>query len=879
MDRAVTQTEVDISEFGTLVSKTDLTGTIVEVNDAFVEASGYSRQELLGQPHNIMRHPDVPKAIFDDLWQTIRSGKPWVQVVKNCTKEGHYYWAEANVIPRVQDGKIIGFLSVIKPIDEARKRQAEQFYKEVLQGRIILRNGFKITPLQRMYLFNEIHPFNLMLTMIALLGIGATLIQAGIVDVPVSWVAALSALFFAYALAGKKYAYIRLGQAKALIDKMREGDFSGQVNTYGQHSLSKLVSAVKVMQVQLGEMYDDAHTRLNRSTRLKSALDSASSQIMMVNRRGQIIYMNEALQSFFEEHQKALQQVYPQCDTERLIGQRIASIFNDEKRFENLSEEQGFEAKLAEFIFNIKIRPVYSEQGGEQIGTVIEWLDLTQQKQIENTLKSTLKMASIGHTDLHLDNHNLQGFFLDTSNNINELFSSLNAIIEDVVFVMNSLATGDVRGRIQKDLQGSLAAMKGATNVSLDNLSSIIWYIKQASETVNHAAYESSRASLDLSTRTQQAAATLEEINATMQNVNQTQIENSQELSGVVKIAEEAAKENDNAKMALSSTVEAIKDIQSTSDKISAIIGLIDGIAFQTNLLALNAAVEAARAGEHGRGFAVVAGEVRNLAQKSAEAAKEIKGLIDESSVKVTLGAKKVQETENAFTVVNEEVRRIGYTLSQVMESIREQQHSVHEVSQAIQALDSNIQNNATLVEKTSEAAEALKLQAQLLASETGKFQIDEVRARALIQDTPAVHGVRMADVRQKMRIWLTSAQSYLNGVNVNIDVNKVSDDSACQVSQALQTLIAADSSIKTLPQYQRVDLLHQEQHALVKEVLTMNAQMGNADFEQMKLRDQKMDRFVGVSMELDAALNELNKVCVERCSGQSYAMVASVAA
>lgn len=877
MERTVTETEIDISSLGTIVSKTDLNGTILDVNEAFVEASGYTREELIGQPHNILRHPDVPKAVFKDFWQTIQSGKPWVQVVKNRTKDGHFYWVEASVIPRVQDGKIIGYLSVRKAIDETRKRQAEQLYKEIQQGRATLRNGYQINPLQRIYLFNEIHPFNLMLTMIALLGIGATLIQANVVNIPVAWVAAISALFFAYAWAGKKYAYIRLGQAKRLIDKMREGDFSGQVNTYGQHSLSKLVSAVKVMQVQLGEMYDDAHTKLNRSTRLKSALDSASSQIMMVDRRGNIMYMNDALESFFESHQAALQNAYPQFETSRLIGERIEVLFKEESRFKDLSKIQDFEAQFAEFIFNIKIRPVYSEQESEQIGTVIEWLDLTQQKNIENTLKSTLQMASIGHTQLHLDNKNLKGFFLDTSNNINELFASLNEIIEDVVFVMNSLATGDVRGRIQKDLQGSLAAMKGATNVSLDNLSSIIWYIKQASETVNHAAYESSKASQDLSMRTQQAAATLEEINATMQNVNQTQIENSQELAEVAKIAEEAVLENDKAKLALNSTVEAIEDIQSTSDKISAIIGLIDGIAFQTNLLALNAAVEAARAGEHGRGFAVVAGEVRSLAQKSADAAKEIKTLIDESSVKVNMGVSKVQETENAFTVVNEEVSRIGRSLSQVMDSIREQQHSVHEVSQAIQTLDSNIQNNAALVEKTSEAADALKVQAELLSSETGKFQIDEAKTASLIQSTPPVYGVRMADVRQKMRIWLTSVQSYLNGVNVAVDIDNAADASQCDVAQALQTLVSADSSIKQLSEYERASQLHQEQHELVKEVLALNVQMGDADFEQMKLRDQKMDRFVGVSMELDEALDDLNRVCVGRGSG-SYALIQSAA-
>ncbi|MDG6778368.1 methyl-accepting chemotaxis protein [Thiomicrorhabdus sp. zzn3] len=877
MERTVTETEIDISALGTIVSKTDVNGTILDVNEAFVEASGYSREELIGQPHNILRHPDVPQAVFKDFWQTIQSGKPWVQVVKNRTKDGHFYWVEASVIPRLKDGKIIGYLSVRRAIDDSRKRQAEQLYREIQQGRTTLRNGYQISPLQRIYLFNEIHPFNLMLTMIALLGIGATLIQADIVNIPVIWVAVISGLFFAYAWAGRKYAYIRLGQAKRLIDKMREGDFSGQVNTYGQHSLSKLVSAVKVMQVQLGEMYDDAHTRLNRSTRLKSALDSASSQIMMVDRRGNILYMNDALQSFFESHQTALRNAYPQFETSRLIGERIEVLFKEETRFKDLSKMQDFEAKFAEFIFNIKIRPVYSEQEGNQIGTVIEWLDLTQQKNIENTLKSTLQMASIGHTQLHLDNKNLEGFFLDTSNNINELFASLNEIIEDVVFVMNSLATGDVRGRIQKDLQGSLAAMKGATNVSLDNLSSIIWYIKQAAETVNHAAYESSKASQDLSTRTQQAAATLEEINATMQNVNQTQIENSQELAEVAKIAEEAVLENDKAKQALNSTVEAIEDIQTTSDKISAIIGLIDGIAFQTNLLALNAAVEAARAGEHGRGFAVVAGEVRSLAQKSADAAKEIKTLIDESSVKVNMGVSKVQETENAFTVVNEEVSRIGRSLAQVMDSIREQQHSVHEVSQAIQTLDANIQNNAALVEKTSEASDALKVQAELLSNETGKFQIDEAKTAMLIQSTPPVYGVRMADVRQKMRIWLTSVQSYLNGVNVTVDIDNAADASQCDVSQALQTLVSADASIKQLPEYERASELHQEQHALVKEVLALNVQMGNADFEQMKLRDQKMDRFVSVSMELDGALDDLNRVCVERGSG-SYAMIQSAA-
>ncbi|MDG6774728.1 methyl-accepting chemotaxis protein [Thiomicrorhabdus sp. ZW0627] len=854
-----TGVEKDVSSLGTIVSKTDLNGTITEVNTAFIEASGYSRSELIGQPHNILRHPDVPKEVFKDLWATMKSGKPWVQIVKNLCKDGSYYWVEANMTPILEEGKIVGFISVRRPIDDKTKKKAEQAYQEIRQGRKQIKNGNLVGPLERFCTFHVIHPINLMVGMIAILGIGASLIQAGVIDIPVGWVAAVSVAFYLYAWAGRKYAFKRLGRAKQTMDMMRQGDFSGQVDFLGNHSLSKLVAAVKMMQVQLGAMYDDAYEKLNRSTRLKSALDSASSQVMMVDNRGSILYLNDALQEFFDAHESKLQSVYPEFRVEHLLGSQLCTVFSDKDSFTDLSRSQDLEECFADFIFDIKIRPVYNDED-IQIGTVIEWLDLTQQKSVEQTLQMTLQMASLGHTDLHLDTTNLKGFFLDTSNSINQLFASLNEIIEDMVFVMNNLATGDIRGRVEKDLQGSLAAMKGATNVSLNNLSSIIWYIKKASDTVGQAATESTKASLDLSSRTQQAAATLEQINATMQSVNQLQIENSNELSGVSHLTEQAVSENDKAKGALLSTITAMEDIQDTSDKISNIIGLIDGIAFQTNLLALNAAVEAARAGEHGRGFAVVAGEVRSLAQKSAEAAQDIKKLIDESSVKVKQGVEKVQETEHAFTVVNEGVTQIGQSLSEVVRSITEQQQSVAEVSQAIQALDANIQNNATLVEETSAASESLQQQAELLMVETNKFQINESYTETLIQKTPDIHGVRVANVRQEMRIWLTNVQSFLNGVNVSIDMETAKNPAASSVGTALASIVSIEPSIQQMSEFKQVEELHQQQHKLIADVMQLREKSSDMNFDDMKLRDRMMDEFVDVSNALDKALDEFNE-------------------
>lgn len=847
-----------VSSGEALISRTDLQGTILEVNQAFVEVSGFTRKELIGQPHNLVRHPDVPKAVFKDMWATLKSGKPWVQLVKNRTKEGGHYWVEANVTPVLHQGQIIGFQSVRHLIDETRQAQAEALYRDVAQGRKQLLNGYVVSPLKRLCLFDRFHPINLMVLMIAALGGFAVLLQAGLVELPVYVVAIIALLLTLYAAAGRKYVFSRLGKAKLLVDRMREGNFDAQVNFLGNHSLSKMVAAVKMMQIQLGAMYDDTQVKLHESTRLKSALDNANTQIMMVGRKGGILYLNDALQTYFQKNEAALAKAFPAFKRDELVGEKLLSVFKDVSAFKALTQASQTEVKMGELVIELSIRPVLDERH-QHLGVVIEWMDYTQQRAVEETLKFTLEMAALGHTDLQLETRNLDGFLLQTSQHINQLLASLNEIIESMVLIMNNLATGNITGRVEKDLQGSFAAMKGATNISLDNLSTIIYYIKQVSEQVSTAAVSSSKASYDLSARTQQAAATLEQITATMKNVNQLQLENTQELNKVNVISEAALSESENAKLALDSTVHAIEAIEATSEKIANIVGMIDGIAFQTNLLALNAAVEAARAGEHGRGFAVVAGEVRSLAQKSADAAKDIKHLIDDSSARVAQGVQQVQQTSTAFSSVQEGVTQMTESLVQVVGSISDQQQSVAEITHAIEQLDSNIQSNATLVEETSSAADSLKDQADLLNKETAQFQIDEACAKDLIQTTPDIHGVRMADVRQKMRIWRANVQSYLNGVKVAVDLETATNPSACGVGKALAQILQAEPRLEAMPEYVSVIDLHLKQHQIVSEVLSILDNNKVLNFEQMKARDDLMDEFVVTTNQLDAALNHFN--------------------
>jgi methyl-accepting chemotaxis protein len=800
-----------------LVSQTDLKGQIVDANQDFMVISGYGRDEIIGAPHNLVHHSDVPKGVFKDMWASIQAGKPWVQIVKNLCKSGDFFWLELNISPIVEQGQIVGYLSVGRRVSQNQKQQAEILFQQIKSGRMSIENGMPMTPARRMCLFNRIHPMTVMLFSIGVLGIALIAQSLGwVLPIYASLPIAAFALF--YAFMGRRYILRRLGRVKHLVERMQQGDFSEQLDLYGHHSLTNVMRAVKKMQIQLGASYVEAKESLARNTRINVALDQASTAMMMVDSQGQIVYLNRALQALIDKYQTTLNQSLAGFDSTSLTQQTL-NVFAPLLSFEDLKTEATQYLTQGDLVLQIQAQSV-ENQAGESLGYVLEWHDISQARRIETTLQNALDLASKGHTDIHLATENLDGFYRSTADHINSLLSSLNGTIEEMVKVMVSLASGNVKTRITKYLSGSLAAMKGATNVSLDSLSTILVQIKQVAQATSQAANESSQVAHDLSSRTQQAAATLQQINATMQTITQLQSQNVEALHSATGQAKQSLQKNESASEVMQASVEAMNSIKQTSDKISDIIGLIDGIAFQTNLLALNAAVEAARAGDHGRGFAVVAGEVRQLAQKSAEAANDIKALILQAGEKVSEGSEKVQQTHDAFKEIHHSVEQMTGTLMDVSQSINEQQTSVREVAQAISTLDDNIQNNAALVEQTSAASESLRDQANILNHQVQSFEVDERFTQQARFANSEVYGIKLGELRQQMRIWRAKTQAYLNGIQIELDLAQMTQPQVTALGQALVSWAQADAHLAQTERFQDLQRLQNQMHDYAKLVM-----------------------------------------------------------
>ena len=271
---------------------------------------------------------------------------------------------------------------------------------------------------------------------------------------------------------------------------------------------------------------------------------------------------------------------------------------------------------------------------------------------------------------------------------------------------------------------------------------------------MTEGANEIAQGSIDLSSRTETQASSLEETASSMEELTSTvkqNADNSREASHLVVSAADTA---ERGGIAVANVVTTMGAIKTSSSKIVDIIGVIDGIAFQTNILALNAAVEAARAGEQGRGFAVVASEVRNLAQRSANAAKEIKVLINDSVAQVDVGAKLVNEAGSTMGEIVSGVKRAAEIMHEITAASQEQSAGIGQINQAVAQMDNMTQQNAGLVEEASAAAETLKNQAQNLNELVNSFRLVRTAGPGMtaIRRAQAVSAVKKQSVPQQLR-------------------------------------------------------------------------------------------------------------------------------
>lgn len=306
---------------------------------------------------------------------------------------------------------------------------------------------------------------------------------------------------------------------------------------------------------------------------------------------------------------------------------------------------------------------------------------------------------------------------------INHSMDSLENAIRDIVSVVEAQSNGDLTRKITQDYHGELRILKDAVNCTADKLVEVVSHAVSSAEIVNQGAREVSQGAMDLSDSVQRQAAAIEQTSATMDEMTsavQNTTENAQQTANITRGVQRTA---NNGAQVMRQTIEAMNAIQASSHQIADIVNLIDSIAFQTNLLALNAAVEAARAGEHGRGFAVVASEVRALAQKSADAAKDIKHLIDESVKRIDEGTRLASESGAVLEGINGSIDQVAEMMGAMARASVEQAQGIEQVHQAITQIDQVTQQNAALVEQTSAASVTMREQADALANNMAFFK------------------------------------------------------------------------------------------------------------------------------------------------------------
>jgi methyl-accepting chemotaxis protein len=725
----VTDKEVLMKKDEILVTRTDLKGKITFANDAFVAISGYSRDELIGASHNIVRHPDMPPEAFEDLWLTLKTNRPWTALVKNRTKSGDFYWVEANVTPIFHNGAVEEYLSARYAPKREQIDAAVQFYKKLNDKTATMRpSGFfaVIKFIQEISLWKKtLISSGLLLGILALFCYRLFIAEEFLI---LSGVVGLASVAFAVNLLLIKKFDRCLEHAIGVMYRLGDEKFRNKMPLTQNDQIGDFYRGLYAMQVKLNADMAESRQIGSDALRINQALDDVQSGVMVTDSALNIIYMNKSVQKLFSDGEQEIRKQLPQFDAKKLMGANIDMFHKNPAHqrgmLDKLTSTYRSEINIANLHLSVVVNPVINKNN-DRIGFVAEWVNRINEVVLDQEVSNVVVAATQGDFSNRINEKDKSGIFLKLSQNINQLMETSSASLNDVVRVLNALSRGDLTEKITSEYHGTFKLLKDDANATVDSLKLLIGDIKVATDSINTAAKEIASGNHDLSQRTEEQAASLEQTAASMDELTSTVQANTENAKQANQLAQGATDVAGKGVTVVNQVVITMESINESSRRIAEIISVIDGIAFQTNILALNAAVEAARAGDQGRGFAVVAGEVRNLAQRAAAAAGEIKTLIFDSEEKVASGTKLVAQAGVTMQEIVTAISNVTGIMAQITSASVEQSDGIAQVNQAVRQMDDVTQQNAALVEQAAASAESLEEQTENLTDNVAKFKVE----------------------------------------------------------------------------------------------------------------------------------------------------------